>query len=341
VAVLSGVVLYGKFVSPVLEDQPVKTQDAVRPAASAPAAEAPARESAAEAADPDRPALISNRPAGANGLPATPVPEKGAPDELVARIPSDPELANRAQSLVVAGLTAEKNGQLLAARSNLSDALNLGLDPHRTIEVRAALERLGRETVFSSRIFPDDPLVLRHTIQSGETLAVIAKRYDVTDDFLAAINQIRDKHRIRAGQALKVVRGPFNVRISKKSYQMDVFLQKTFVKHYTVGLGQDNSTPTGEWIVGTKLTNPTYFPPRGGPIIAADDPDNPLGEHWIELRGIAGEAVSQERYGIHGTNEPHTVGQSASLGCVRMHNADVAEVYTYLVSNKSRVWIID
>jgi lipoprotein-anchoring transpeptidase ErfK/SrfK len=75
--------------------------------------------------------------------------------------------------------------------------------------------------------------------------------------------------------------------------------------------------------------------------VAADDKENPLGEHWIELRGIAGDALGQERYGIHGTNEPQSIGQSASLGCIRMHNADVAEVYTYLVSEKSHVFVME
>jgi LysM repeat protein len=342
IAIVFAVVLYGKFVSPVLEQSP-----------PAPRAETPAtpvvektqgggEAQAVPAPEPARPVLISNRPEGGpDEVPSSPVPEKGAPEKLTAMMPVDPTLLARASNLSTAGLKAEHDGELLVARGNLSDALALGIEPQKAIDVRAALERLGRETIFSPRILPDDPLVMQHTISAGDTLAKIAKRYDITDDFLAAINQISNKHRIREGQRLKVVKGPFHCRIHKKTYQMDLYVQKTFVKHYTVGLGTDNSTPTGEWLVGTKLINPTYFPPRGGPIVAADDKENPLGEHWIELRGIAGDALGQERYGIHGTNEPQSIGQSASLGCIRMHNADVAEVYTYLVSEKSHVFVME
>jgi lipoprotein-anchoring transpeptidase ErfK/SrfK len=76
-------------------------------------------------------------------------------------------------------------------------------------------------------------------------------------------------------------------------------------------------------------------------VIAADDPQNPLGERWIGLIGVSGGAVGQERYGIHGTIEPQSIGQSISLGCVRMYNEDVAQVYSYLVEKHSTVTILD
>ena len=100
-------------------------------------------------------------------------------------------------------------------------------------------------------------------------------------------------------------------------------------------------SPTGEWRVATKLMNPTYYPPRGGEIMAADDPKNPLGERWIGLVGISGAAVDQERYGIHGTNEPDSIGKSVSMGCIRMHNEDVEALYSYLVETHSTVTVRD
>jgi lipoprotein-anchoring transpeptidase ErfK/SrfK len=120
---------------------------------------------------------------------------------------------------------------------------------------------------------------------------------------------------------------------------MDIYLQDTFVRQYQVGLGANDSTPTGEWLVGTKLVNPTYYPPRGGRIISAGDPQNPLGEHWIELIGVSGAARGQSRYGIHGTIAPESIGKSESLGCIRLLNEDVAEVFTLLISKKSKVWV--
>ena len=101
--------------------------------------------------------------------------------------------------------------------------------------------------------------------------------------------------------------------------------------------GTDSSTPTGEWVCANKLMNPTYFPPRGGAVKAADDPGNSLGERWIGLKGLAGDAVGQERYGIHGTIDPESIGKAVSMGCIRLRNEDVALLYEILVDAKSHV----
>jgi LysM repeat protein len=287
------------------------------------------------------PLLSTDRPESANGdsdETITKMPERGALPWAEAKGPEDSKpQPERALSLMKAAQEASDRGDVLAARSQLSDALREGLPPSQTIQARAELVQIGEETIFSSRVTPGDPFVESYIIRPGDTLAKIANAYDITADLLARINGIEDKDRIRAGQNIKVIRGPFHVVVTRSTFDLDVYLQNTFVKHFKVGLGADQSTPLGEWVVETKLKNPTYHPARGGRIIAADDPENPLGERWIGLKGVAGEAVGQERYGIHGTIEPDSIGRAVSLGCIRMHNSDVELLYEMLVVGKSRV----
>jgi len=116
-----------------------------------------------------------------------------------------------------------------------------------------------------------------------------------------------------------------------------------YVASYPVGLGMDDSTPTGVWIVqpGKKVRDPIYYSPRGAGVVAADDPKNPLGKYWIGLIGTEGHAVGQQSYGIHGTNDESSIGKQASLGCIRMHNADVVQVFDLLVDGKSTVTVRD
>ena len=71
--------------------------------------------------------------------------------------------------------------------------------------------------------------------------------------------------------------------------------------------------------------------------MAADDIENPLGERWIGLVGTAGAAVGIERYGIHGTIEPESIRQSATLGCIRLFNEDVEFLYDLAVSQETVV----
>jgi len=329
---VAGIWAYAHFISPVLEEP-------AQPVAAASAAKVDTAVAGAQEPPAAPPRLVSKRPETTSAQVKERVSEKGANEKRPATIAANPESAERSAKLLASGKQALAREELVAARAYLSEAVNLGLGESDLTEARAALVRIGAQTIFSPNILTDDPLVRTHVVSPGESLGKIASKYDVTAELLAVINGIADKNMIRAGQSLKVVQGPFHVRVHKATFRMDVYLQDTFVRQYQVGLGANDSTPTGEWIVGTKLTNPTYYPPRSGRIVAADDPQNPLGEHWIELIGVAGNARGQERYGIHGTIAPDSIGRSESLGCIRMHNEDVAEVFTLLVPKKSRVLV--
>lgn len=228
----------------------------------------------------------------------------------------------------------------IAVRQQLSEALK-SAGPSDMVDLRAELIRLGQETIFSKRVFQDDPLTELYIVRSGEVLDGIGKKYAVTGALLARINGISNPNLIRAGQTLKVIKGPFHARVSKSLYRLDVYLQDTFVQSFPVGLGAEDSTPSGTWKVTEKLVNPRYYPPRGGKIIEADDPQNPLGERWIALEGIEGAAVGQLRYGIHGTIDPSSIGKNVSMGCIRMHNADVEILFDMLVVGKSTVVVTD
>ncbi|MCH8966985.1 MAG: L,D-transpeptidase family protein [Planctomycetes bacterium] len=263
---------------------------------------------------------------------------------------SDPELKPPVESakpapdetaaLVKAGEQAVARKDLPAARDHFSEAFSRTADEAQRARLRAELTRIGVDTVFSPRIHVGDPLVERYTIKPGDSLGKIAKAYKVSPELLASINNLVDINRIRAGQVLKVIKGPFHAVVRKREYALDVYLGKTFVTAFPVGLGADDSTPEGVWRVGTKLVNPTYYPPRGGQVVSPDDPENPLGERWIGLVGVAGAAAGQERYGIHGTIEPQSIGKSMSLGCIRLYNKDVEKLYMYLVENHSKVTVL-
>jgi lipoprotein-anchoring transpeptidase ErfK/SrfK len=43
--------------------------------------------------------------------------------------------------------------------------------------------------------------------------------------------------------------------------------------------------------------------------------------------GDAAMTLSGGEYAIHGTNNPSSIGRSASYGCIRMHNRDIMDLY--------------
>lgn len=89
------------------------------------------------------------------------------------------------------------------------------------------------------------------------------------------------------------------------------------VKIYRIAVGaKDSPSPAGEFKIINRISQPTYYAP--GLIIPADE-DNPLGPRWIGL--------NFSHLGIHGTNQPHSIGRYASHGCIRMRNADVEDLF--------------
>lgn len=306
--------------------QPSKTGPQVDSAPRQPAAKSPAQSPVVLLDAPTtRPALaLASRPA-----PTTPVDAVALFRDADAKIAADDLLG--ARDAIVAALDAKK----------FSDT-----------ERDAAYDRLGKinETVvFSSRKFLSDPHQLAHTVKSGDNMQKIANLYDVTYKFIGRVNSISDPRKMRLGANLKIVKGPFHAVVNKTAFTLDLYQGKpgqtgtVFVKRLRVGLGENDSTPTGLWKVTTKLENPTYYNPRdtGPRVIPAGDPTNPLGERWLALEGVSGQAIGKESYGIHGTIEPESIGKKKSMGCVRLLNEDVNLVYDLLIKDKSTVTVVE
>lgn len=75
---------------------------------------------------------------------------------------------------------------------------------------------------------------------------------------------------------------------------------------YPIATGKDETpTPIGQFHITKKQK----------------DWGSGFGTRWMELD------VPWGQYGIHGTSSPHSIGESTSNGCIRMHNKDVEELY--------------
>lgn len=261
--------------------------------------------------------------------------------------PSSPSLQPWSSTLA-SGLDMIDQGQLVEGRQVLSRVLldhGAALSPSDAELIRQKLAEANRSLVFSSRIIPGDPFSTGYTIQQGDLLSRIAPGYKIPYQLIEYVNGV-DARRIRVGQKIKLVRGPLHVEVTKSAYRMDVFLgddpaQRVYVRSFTVGLGEDNSTPVGTWVVrrGGKLANPAWTNPRTGQFFDANDPNNPIGEYWIGLEGADDHTRGLAGYGIHGTIDLGSIGRSASMGCVRMQPQDIELVYNMLVEGYSTVTI--
>jgi lipoprotein-anchoring transpeptidase ErfK/SrfK len=96
---------------------------------------------------------------------------------------------------------------------------------------------------------------------------------------------------------------------------------------YGIGVGRPGFTWAGVTHIANKREWPDWTPPSQMlkrrpdlPRHMAGGIDNPLGARAMYLAGTL--------YRIHGSNEPDTIGQAVSSGCIRMTNADVTDLYS-------------
>ena len=97
-------------------------------------------------------------------------------------------------------------------------------------------------------------------------------------------------------------------------------------RRYGVGVGRPGFQWAGIHHVTRKAEWPDWTPPPAMlkrkpdlPRHMDGGPDNPLGARALYL--------GSTEYRIHGSNEPWTIGQAVSSGCIRMRNEDVTDLY--------------
>lgn len=109
-----------------------------------------------------------------------------------------------------------------------------------------------------------------------------------------------DKH-----QAIIKAKLPY-IHIDVDKRTLTIYKTDNTIKTYKVAVGRpSNPTPLGNWVIVQKALNP------GGPF----------GVRWMRL------SVPWGGYGIHGTDNPKSIGKAISHGCIRLYNDDVIELY--------------
>jgi lipoprotein-anchoring transpeptidase ErfK/SrfK len=119
---------------------------------------------------------------------------------------------------------------------------------------------------------------------------------------------------------------PGSIVVVTRTHNLYFVLRGGKAERYRVATAKQGFEWAGAHHVSSKTKWPDWRPPKQMrqrrpelPEYMAGGPENPLGARAIYL----GSSI----YRIHGTNEPTSIGKRASSGCIRMLNADVAELY--------------
>ena len=116
--------------------------------------------------------------------------------------------------------------------------------------------------------------------------------------------------------------------IRRGANRLTLYNGTRFVRSFAVATGQPSyPTPLGSFRIVVMAKNPTWYPPTQddwakGLKPVPPGPGNPLGTRWM---GISAPGI-----GIHGTDDPASIGYSASHGCIRMHVPDAEWLFAHV-----------
>lgn len=176
-----------------------------------------------------------------------------------------------------------------------------------------------------------------HQVQEGETLANIAKHYDVGFLSLMAANKGIDPFLPKVDYVLTIPTQIILPNVERKGIVINLAELRLYyfpadsneVQIFPVGIGRiGRDTPEMETTISQKRPNPTWTPPASIrrdylakgielPAVVPAGPENPLGEYALRLAHGAGD------YLIHGTNKDFGIGLRVSSGCIRMEPKDI------------------
>ncbi|WP_374720078.1 L,D-transpeptidase family protein [Parageobacillus toebii] len=161
----------------------------------------------------------------------------------------------------------------------------------------------------------------KHIVKRGETISSIAMDYRTSVQALLSANRLTISSILVPGQAIIIphlpTKGsiPYTIHISVSRRQLTLKREERVIRTYPIGVGKMvTTTPVGDFVIVNRQPNP------GGPF----------GAMWLSLSKI--------HYGIHGTNNPSSIGKYVSKGCIRMHNKDVLQLAS-MVPNGTEVFI--
>ncbi|MFC4322883.1 L,D-transpeptidase family protein [Litchfieldia salsa] len=148
-----------------------------------------------------------------------------------------------------------------------------------------------------------------HTVKAGEVLWSISEDYRVPISEILLANPELNPNILYVGQKI-VIPGypptssiPYKITIDISKRTLSLMKDNEIQRTYPVGIGRaQHPTPLGNFIIINKAPNP------GGVF----------GTMWM--------SISKKHYGIHGTNDPSSIGKIVSRGCIRMFNKDVEEL---------------
>jgi hypothetical protein len=272
-------------------------------------------------------APVAESPDGMRPLPPKAEPKHEPQKKVAAPAPVAVSFAPPARSLKTEIDELIADGKWRDARAKVAAAFGGPVGDAERTELAQQGIKINHELLQNRA---DEKDVELYEIQQGDTLEMIARKFKALNGVKGSImyvNNYPENAILRAGRKIRLTKGTWSLLVDKSMFKLWVLYEGCPFKGYTITIGAPaKETPVAKFVVGGKNPNPAWWPPpdvkiTGKTPVPYGDPQNPLGKWWISLEHDIHHGI-----GIHGTNDPGSIGSKASNGCVRMLNEEVVEV---------------
>ena len=254
---------------------------------------------------------------------AAPVPVKTVVSENLPPLDE-----NAVTEICVKAEAALKAGDPVKARQLSESALDMkNLPESNPLWMRAAEVLSSANTKLLLTDIPFPGRKINYVCKSTDYLQNIASAHNTSIDLIQLSNHMKSADSsIWEGRVFRIYKGDWRVRISKKTLMLYLYDKDKLFKIYHVGIGRENRTPDGVFVVRSKVKEPTWYAPSGK-VVPYSGALNVIGSRWLSLAPEGGTDKGLSGYGIHGTADPDSIGKTVSNGCVRMRNVEVEELF--------------
>lgn len=179
----------------------------------------------------------------------------------------------------------------------------------------------------TGRPVPEEPVFSNYYVQM-----YAAQPYDKFPIPAVDLRQLKPTH-FRTEVRDPTGERPGTIVVSTAERYLYLVQENGMAIRYGVGIGRDGFTWSGRGDIARKAAWPTWTPPAE--MIARQpeiEPyrngmpgglDNPLGARALYIFKNGRDTI----YRLHGTNDPRTIGEAVSSGCVRLINQDIIDLY--------------
>lgn len=226
----------------------------------------------------------------------------------VGELPSGPAAQAKVKSLPYA--TAAEG---VAEKFHCALKFFKELNPKKTDKLKAG------DQVTVPNVKPFDLSAVKSLKPGSEEKAVIGNELG---EEAATSNSSDEKTDKKEGES------KLTIHVGVKDEMLEVLADGKVAAAFPVTVGsQQTASPVGNWTVKAiaKMPNFRYDPlmlkkgERGSNAhLLPPGPNNPVGVIWI--------ALNKKGIGIHGTNDPDSIGRNASHGCIRLANWDIVKL---------------